>query len=121
MEKYVNKVVHADSVTISICFYCEQDDIMAIGDKMNVLNEMAYMNGYNWAAFFEAYLKVYKPSLLIDLESDPEAGMYAVYYPQTPANSTKADEFISVIKYLIENQDKLYEFFIENSDKIEWD
>ncbi|WP_151088946.1 Imm51 family immunity protein [Hymenobacter baengnokdamensis] len=121
MKTYITKFADADSDTISIYFSCEQDNIMAIGDKMNGLNEMAYMNGYNWGAFFAAYLKVHEPALLVDLESDPEAGGYVAYYPQNSANSVKADKFIAIIEHLIENQDELYEFLTENSNEIEWD
>ena len=57
---------------------------------MNEINEEAYMNGYNWDAFFNYYLEENAPDILESMESDPEAGSYAAYFEDTAENEQKA-------------------------------
>lgn len=94
---------------------------LAIGEKMNEINENAYMNGYNWDAFFNYYLAEYAPDILDSLESDPEAGSYVAYFYETEENEDKARRFAGIIISLIENEDKIYEILRESGDEIEWD
>ncbi len=68
-------IIKSDS-TVSMCFYIEQDKPFAVGEKMNALNPEAYMNGYNWEAFFNYYLAKYHSDILENMATDPEAGMY---------------------------------------------
>ena len=42
---------------IVLLFQNEVEKILAIGEQMNEINEEAYMNGYNWDAFFNYYLE----------------------------------------------------------------
>ena len=119
MEQYVKKVTSEDSV--SVCFYIEQDKILAIGNKINEINEQAYMNGYNWEAFFNWYLSKNAKDLLNGMDTDPEAGMYVAYYDLTPKNEEKADKFIEIITKLIENEEELYKIIRKDGKKIEWD
>lgn len=121
MNDYVAKIKHENSNSISVCFYIEQDKILAIGDKMNELDENAYMNGYNWGAFLNRYLEVNHPDILQEMESDPEAGMYVAYYKATPENEKKADHLLNVIKDFVENESKIYDFVKTESEHIEWD
>ena len=106
---------------IDIWFYNENAKPLAIGEKMYGLNENAYMNGYNWDALFNYYLAKHMPSLLEGLDTDPEAGSYAAYYPRTPENEEKAQAFLEMIIDLIENEDKLYRLVQDEGDEIEWD
>lgn len=39
--------------TINLLFEDEKPKAIAVGQKMNEINELAYMNGYNWDAFFK--------------------------------------------------------------------
>ncbi len=94
---------------------------MAIGDKMNALNECAYMNGYNWEAFLIFYLSKNSSALLEGLNCDPEAGMYAANYTLTESNEKKAGEFAQIIEDLVENEDKIYQVVKEFGEEIEWD
>ena len=119
MADYVAVLKHDDS--ISVCFYITQDKIFAIGEKMNELCDEAYMNGYNWEAFFQYYLKQHDPDILEGLNSDPEADMYAVYFDRTPENEKRAERFAEIITSLVEQEDELYRIIREESDKIEWD
>lgn len=121
MEEYISVHSNEKFQNITVCFQNEQDKVLAIGDKMYALNEMAYMNGYNWDAFFNYYLSKNHPELLEDLEPDPEAGSYFAHYPLSPESEIKANKFAEVIKYLIENEDVLYKIVEEEGNKIEWD
>ena len=38
---------------ISVLLFCEDDKPFKIGEEMYAANENAYMNGYNWEAFFQ--------------------------------------------------------------------
>ena len=116
---YTAIIKHGDN--ISVCFYIEQDKPFAIGEKMNQLNEEAYMNGYNWEAFFNYYLPKYAPDIMEGLDSDPEAGMYAAYYKLTPENEKRAEKFIEIIRGLIENENELYRIIRAEGEGIEWD
>ncbi|MBR3901800.1 MAG: hypothetical protein IKJ60_09695, partial [Ruminococcus sp.] len=43
--------------SISLVFYIENDKVMAIGEKLQEINENAYMNGYNWEAVLNCYIE----------------------------------------------------------------
>ena len=95
MADYVKVLKYESGITV--CFYIEDDEIFAIGEKMNELCDEAYMNGYNWEAFLSHYLKKNAPDLLEGMEPDPEATS------------------------LIENEEELYRIVQEESEEIEWD
>lgn len=107
--------------TIEVCFFIEHKSILAIGEKMNEINENAYMNGYNWEAFLKSYLEQKNPELLKEMETDPEAGTYVAYYKLTKENEDKAEKFSKLIQSLIENNEKIYTFLRENGNEIQWD
>ena len=88
---------------------------------MNAINEEAYMNGYNWDAFFNYYLPKYAPNVIENMESDPEAGMYAAYYNLTPKNEIRAKKFVDIITNLIENEEELYRIVREEGNEINWE
>lgn len=107
--------------SVSVCLYCENQRLLDIGQKMEAICPEAYMNGYNWAAFFRYYLGIAAPELLDGLEDDPEAGMYCAYYPLTPENERKAERFGQMVGGLIENEERIYRLLREHGDEIEWD
>ncbi len=119
MSDYV-AVVKGDE-SISVCLYVEEDKILTIGEKMNAICEDAYMNGYNWEAFLNYYLEKNAPDVLEEMETDPEAGMYAAYYPTSPENEARANKFAEIIRSLIEDEEELYRIVEEEGDEIEWD
>ena len=55
------------------------------------------------------------------MQTDPEAGMYAAYYPLTPENEARAEKFVKIICNLIENEEELYRIVRDEGDEIEWD
>lgn len=118
-RNYTAVINHETS--ISMCFYIENKEPFAIGEKMNEINELAYMNGYNWEAFFNYYLPKYAPEVTTGMSTDPEAGMYVAYYDLTPENEGRAKKFESIIHSLIENPEELYHIVREKGDEIEWD
>ena len=88
---------------------------------MQEINEEAYMNGYNWEAFFNYYLPKYAPDVCMNMKTDPEAGMYVAYYDLTPENEARAEKFTEIIHSLINNEKELYGIVREEGKAIEWD
>lgn len=88
---------------------------------MNEINELAYMNGYNWDAFFNYYLARHAPDILESIDPDPEAGSYLAYFEETPENEEKALRFADIIVSLIENPEEIYQIIRDHADDIEWD
>lgn len=119
MKEYVNVARYDDDMCVT--FYIESEAVMAVASKMEEINDEAYMNGYNWEAFFNYYLEKNAPELLEDLDTDPEAGMYSAIYPYSEENENKANKFGEIICNLIENPQELYRIVEEESDEIEWD
>lgn len=104
-----------------VCFYIENPKVMAVAEKMEELCEEAYMNGYNWEAFFNCYLAINAPELLEGMKTDPEAGMYVVYYDLTPENEAKVAQFNELIHKLVEEPELLCDFMREHAWDIDWD
>ena len=119
MQEYVNVERFEDDMCVT--FYIENDAVMQVASKMEEINEEAYMNGYNWEAFFNYYLEKNEPELLEDMDTDSEAGMYSAFYPYSEANESKAKRCGEIICDLIENPEELYRIVREESDEIEWD
>lgn len=119
-NEYV-KIYANDSGSIVLLFENEAEKILAIGERMNEINEEAYMNGYNWDAFFNYYLAKNASDILENMESDPEAGSYAAYFEDTRENEERAKRFADIIISLIENEEDIYKILREKGDEIEWD
>lgn len=107
---------------ISVSFDAGDEKIMAIGAKMQERCEAAYMNGYNWEAFLNAYLEQNAPDILEELDSDPEAEMYSVYINDTgDAGKVVAEKLKKILDDLFNNEDDIYSFLEQYGDEIEWD
>lgn len=107
--------------SIVLYFENEQEKPLAVGRKMYEIDENAYMNGYNWDAFFNYYLAENAPDILESLESDPEAGSYVAYFEDAEENERKALRFARTILSLIEGEEELCRIVRERGDEIEWD
>lgn len=116
---YVRVLAFDDCFCIS--FEIESDKAFDIGENMNGINPDAYMNGYGWQSFLTHYLSMTSPDLLKGLEHDPEAGLYSGYYPISKENKQKAISFANVIKDLIENENKVYDFLRQEGHRIDWE
>ena len=106
---------------VDIWFYNEMDKPFAIGEKMYEINDAAYMNGYNWDAFFNYYLAKHAPDVLVGMDTNPEAGSYMAIYALSTENVARAKKFAEIIMNLIENEEELYRIVREDGDDIEWD
>lgn len=114
------QVIRSDEYII-VSFDIENEAIMELGDRLNEIEEQAYMNGYNWDALIGYYLNINAPELLNGLESDPEAGMYTGYYDNNDENMAKAEKLAEYIRKMVDDPDKLCEFVKENGADIPWD
>lgn len=121
LPDYVKVLIMEEANLVEVYFSIEMQKPFAVGEKMNEINEQAYMNGYNWEAFLGYYLEKNHPALLEGMDTDPEAGTYAAFYEKTPENEKKAGQFAELIAYLIENEEELYKIVREMGDEIEWD
>ena len=107
---------------IAVSFDAGDGKIVAIGSKMQEICESAYMNGYNWDAFINAYLEQNAPDIRDELDSDPEAEMYSVYINDTgDAGKAAAERLKKILEELFDNEDEIYSFLEEYADEIEWD
>lgn len=103
---------------IVLLFEDEKEKPLAVGRKMNEINEEAYMNGYNWDAFLNYYLAENAPDILESIDSDPEAGTYAAYFEESEENEEKAKRFANIIISLIENEEEIYKILREKGNGI---
>lgn len=106
---------------IVLYFENENEKPLAVGRKMNEIDEEAYMNGYNWDAFFDYYLAEHAADISGSMESDPEAGSYVAYFADTEENERKAERFARIIVSLIDNEEEIYRILREKGGEIEWD
>ena len=120
MANYANLFVSEEYITVS--FDAGNDDIMAIGEKMNEMYDEAYMNGYNWDAFMNCYLEQNAPEILEVIDSDPEADMYSVYFEDvSDENKELAEKLVQIIDDLLSSEARIISFLESNADVIEWD
>lgn len=119
MKDYVSTAKYKD--TVSVYFDVEAEKPFALGERLNAVCDMAYMNGYNWAALLDWHLAQTDPELLEGLEADPEAGSYVALYPLSPENEVKAEKLAALIRALVEGEDELLRMVREHGDDIEWD
>ena len=118
MDDYLSKGVYENELTLY--FDIQEEKPFGIGEKMNEINENAYMNGYNWEAFLNYYLSLRAPDVLEGMITDPEAGLYAAYYEKNAENEVRMNKFIEIIRYLVENEDELYKFIRAEGENIDW-
>lgn len=120
MSNLVNVVISDEYLSIS--FDVAEPRIMAIGEKINEICDEAYMNGYNWDAFFNCYLAKNDPEILDLIESDPEAEMYSAFIEDINDESkAMIKRFGQIIEDLFDNEDKILSFIKDNAEEIEWD
>lgn len=106
---------------ISLAFYIDTDKLMEIGEKLQEIDENAYMNGYNWEILLNCYIENNDPELADTYDADPEADMFAAYFDDSPEGEENAKAMAELIISLVENEEKLFEFVRSHGDEIEWD
>ena len=120
MAEYAKLIISEDYISVS--FDAGTEDIQALGSKMNEICDAAYMNGYNWDAFFNCYLGQNAPEILDIIESDPEADMYSVYIEDINSETKAlAEQLVEIIDDLLNDEEKILSFVKANADDIEWD
>ena len=120
MSNLVNVVISDEYLSVS--FNVAEPRIMAIGEKINEICAEAYMNGYNWDAFFNCYLAKNDPEILDLIESDPEAEMYSAFIEDINDESkAMIKRFGQIIEDLFDKEDKILSFIKDNAEEIEWD
>ena len=119
MTDYV-KVLKLDRY-VEVMLLADHEKLLNIGQKLEAICPDAYMNGYNWGAFFQYYLAKNAPDILDNMAADPEAGMYVAYWPLTADNEARAEKFLTIIRSLIEQEEELCRIVKEYGNAIEWD
>ena len=106
---------------ISVCVYCENDGLFALGKRVNARFEQAYMNGYNWDALIRFYVRSLDPKLMSQIGTDPEAGMFSAYTSYSEQNLALMKQFESHVRQLLSDESSLMKFIEDNENEIEWD
>lgn len=106
---------------VTVYFEIESDIPFAIGEKMEEINENAYMNGYAWDGLLRYVMSQRCPELLETIQTDCEAGTYVAYFPESKSGVENAKKLGNLIISLIENEEELYRIVREHGDEIEWD
>ena len=119
MKNYLE--INYNNNIITLIFFVSHNKILKIGKKLNEINEEAYMNGYNWEILFNYYLEKYELAIFEQIETDCEADTYIAYFELTENNKKIVNKFASIIENFIENEEKLYNFIIEEGINIDWD
>ncbi len=115
------KIIETPNYT-DILFIIESKKIMKIGEEMQKRCQNAYMNGYNWESFLNAYMKINCPEILEKLKSDSEAGSYSIIFEEVNEQTkSMSKKLFDIIKNLVENEQLIYDFLEKHNDDIEWD
>ena len=96
-----------------------EDELLALGERINAQWDMAYMNGYNWEALIHAFVKPKDPDREALVEPDPEADTYSGGMAYNADNIEKMRRFQGLIRDLLADESALFQF-IEAND-IPWD
>ena len=107
--------------SVDVCLYAENEKPLSLMEPVQAACPDAYMNGYNWEALLRYYLEENAPDILEGMRTDPEAGMYAAYWPLSPENEERAKRLEGIIRSLVENGEALCRFVEEHGGEIEWD
>lgn len=110
-----------DVGSISVCIWCENDEIFELGERINEKYENAYMNGYGWGSLVSYYVHSKEPKLLDHIQPDPEAGMYSARMDASKENLKRMKRFEKYIKELLKSEESVMSFIEKNYEHIEWD
>ena len=119
MSDYV-KILKLENY-VEVCLYADDKKLLTLMETVQAACPDAYMNGYNWEAFFGYYLQKAAPDILTGMKTDPEAGMYVAYWPLSPENAARAGRFEEIIRSWVEHDEELCRIVREEGGAIEWD
>lgn len=106
---------------VSVYFNIEDDVPFAIGEKMEQIDERAYMNGPAWEGLLNYVIKERNPELLKTINTDSEAGTYVAYFPDNAEGVANAKKLGELIVSLIENEEELFSIVRNHADEITWE
>ena len=121
MKEYIKLSSDKKFGSVSVRFYISQEKPLAVGKKMQEINEQAIMTGHNWEALLNYYLDTHHPDVSAGMGSDPDNKNYVAYYKLTPENEKKAEKLAQILEDLIENESELYDIVKNHADEIDWD
>jgi Immunity protein 51 len=107
--------------SISVCVYNENEGVFELGKKITARFEEAYMNGYNWDALIRFYVASVDPTLMDEIGTDPEAGMFSAYMSYSPENLDKMKRFELHVRTMLADEESLMRFVEAHYNEIEWD
>ncbi|MDR2752003.1 MAG: immunity 51 family protein [Clostridiales bacterium] len=113
------------------CFEDEDVAVQVIGDTIDVRlciqnyselstqMDMIYIkSGSNWEALVRYYMEKHDPEVLVDMTSDSDIELFAVRYPDTPENMSKANRIAELTRRLFKNKDEMRSLIKEAN--IDW-
>jgi hypothetical protein len=122
--------VCADSITliempehnsISVCVCIEQDRLLQVGERINGRFGHAYMNGYNWDVLISFYVQRVDPALMLEVQTDPEAGLFSAYIDGfNPTNLAKMKRLKSHVRTPLADESTHMRFIEQHVHEIEW-
>jgi hypothetical protein len=121
MKEYIKLSSDKKFGSVSVRFYTSLEPVLAIGKKMQEINEQAVMTGHNWEAFLNYYLDEHHPEVSGGMGSDADNKSFSAMYKLNPANEAKAEKLAQIIEDLVENEAEIYKIVKENGDDIDWD
>lgn len=116
--EYVN--INKSDDYINLVFYIDMEKVMAVGKKLEEINENAYMNGENWGILLDFYIEKNQPKFIEQYEVYVEADMYTALFENSPEGEKAVQSMADIIISLIEDENKLIDFVSEFGEEIEW-
>lgn len=117
-----NMALHAmpEYGQLSLCVYIDRDELFRLGERITERFPDAYMNGYSWSSLISCYVSEVDPELMDEVETDPEAGMVAVYMNYSEENLVKMRRFESHVLAMLADEAALMAFVETHYGDIEW-
>lgn len=106
---------------VSVYFNIESEVPFAIGEKMEQIDERAYMNGVAWEGLLNYVMKERCPELLKTINTDSEAGTYVAYFPDNAEGIMCAKRLGELIVSLIDNEEELFSIVRDHAEEIKWE
>lgn len=115
-EIEINKQEH-----IQLSFYVGNDKPFSLIDKVEEINEVAYLNAYNWSVLLEFYSKQNNLNIFENTISDHEASLYNISFVKDDNGGKQANKLKEIIENFVENEEILLDYIKNYGDEIEWD
>ncbi|MDR2749304.1 MAG: immunity 51 family protein [Clostridiales bacterium] len=107
-----NVQVIGDTIDVSFCIQNHSE----LATQMDMLY---ILSGSNWEALVRYYMEKHDPDVLLGMKSDSDIELFAVRYPNTPGNMSKANRLSDFLKRLFKNKDEMRSL-IKEASHIDW-